>query len=246
MVNAAHLPASAETVVLLHGMGRTRFSMAYIAATLERTGYRVVNLSYPSRSLPLETLACDWLPAQLAARGVAISAAAETGGPRMNFVTHSMGGILLRLWLRERGLPGNLGRVVMLAPPNAGSEVTDTLNTFPPYRWFTGVNGRRLGTRATDLPRTLGPWPGGAGRDGAGALGIVAANRSLNPLFSTWLPGPDDGKVSIESTRLAGMADHVVVPFTHTWMAWWAETSRQIRIFLQEGHFRAAKPVGGS
>lgn len=242
-VNAIHPSVPTDTVVILHGLGRTRFSMAHIATTLEREGYRVVNLTYPSRSRPLESLAADWLPAQLAARGVSLEAApAAPGMPRVHFVTHSMGGILLRLWLRDRAVPGNLGRVVMLAPPNAGSEVTDRLTTFPPYRWFTGINGRRLGTRDTDLPKILGPWPGATGSGGAGALGIVAANRSLNPLFSAWLPGPDDGKVTVESTRLQGMADHIVVPFTHTWMAWRAETIRQIGIFLKEGHFHSTKP----
>ena len=225
---AAPAAESRETVVLLHGLGRTGSSMSRLATALERDGFRTVNLSYPSRTLPLETLARDWLPAQLAARGVEFSPAA----PRVHFVTHSMGGIVVRLWLRERGAPPNLGRTVMLAPPNQGSEVADKLNSFPPFRWLTGENGRRLGTAPGSLPLTLGPWPAQAG-----ALGVIAGDFSFNPLFSAWMPGPDDGKVSVARTHLTGERDHVVLPFSHTWLAWRAATARQVRAFLREGKF---------
>jgi len=221
----------AETVVVLHGLGRTRWSMTHLAAALERDGYRVVNLSYPSRRLPLESLAADWLPRQLREHGV------DTA-PRVHFVTHSMGGIIVRLWLRDHPAPANLGRVVMLAPPNAGSEVTDHLNNFAPFRWFTGANGRRLGTRPTDLPRTLGPWPA-ASVD----LGVIAGDRPLNPLFSPWLPGPDDGKVSVTSTHLAGERDHLVVRHSHTWLAWRGDTIAQTIAFLRSGNFQRSKPL---
>ncbi len=219
-----------ETVVLLHGLGRTYLSMSHLAAELERAGYHVVNLSYPSRTLPIETIASDWLPTQLRASGAAPA-------PRVHFVTHSMGGIVLRQWLAHAAPAerANLGRVVMIAPPNAGSEVSERLAGFPPFRWFTGENGRRLGTRVTDLPQALGPWP-----VDAPPLGIIAGDRSLNPLFSAWLPGPDDGKVSVASTRLAGMTDAVVLHHSHTWLIWRADTVAQVLSFLRVGRFDTA------
>ena len=238
-VSAAGSPTSPDTVVILHGLGRTRWSMAPLASALTRDGYRVVNLTYPSRGLPLETLAHDWLPAQLRAHGIEL-ATTDEATPRLHFVTHSMGGILVRLWLRDGGVPARLGRVVMLSPPNAGSELTDRLNAFPPFRWFTGKNGRRLGTRDTDLPQLLGPWPAEASLDSA-ALGVIAADRSLNPLFSAWLPGPDDGKVTVVSTRLAGMRDHIVLHHSHTWLAWRTDTASQVRAFLRDGRFQHAE-----
>jgi triacylglycerol lipase len=227
LMPAAPSPA-AETVVILHGLGRTQWSMAHLASRLGREGFEVVNLSYPSRTVPVETLANEWLPARLRESGAATAT-------RMHFVTHSMGGIMLRQWLATQPAPANLGRVVMLAPPNAGSEVVDRLAAFPPFRWFTGINGRRLGTRVGDVPRSLGPWP-----PGAPPLGILAGDRSLNPLFSAWLPGADDGKVAVASARLAGMSDFLVLHHSHTWLAWHRDTAAQIRHFLRSGQFDRA------
>ena len=220
-------PTGPRTVVLLHGLGRSAWAMSRLAQALRADGYRVINLSYPSRTLPVERLAADWLPAQLRAAGLGPDAPVD-------FVTHSMGGILLRLYRRDHPT-GHPGRTVMLAPPNAGSEVVDHLNGFGPFRWFTGANGARLGTDANSLPRTLGPWPAGAGE-----LGIIAGDRSLNPVFSAWLPGPNDGKVSVTRARLAGMTDFVVVHRTHTWMAWSPDVLAHVQGFLRTGKFAGA------
>lgn len=221
--SAAPVQPPADTVVLLHGLGRTSFSMARLACDLDAAGYRVVNATYPSRTLPLEKLATEWLPAQL--QDVAPNS-------RVHFVTHSMGGILVRLWLRECGAPPNLGRVVMLAPPNTGSELTDRLDRWAPFRWFTGLNGARLGTAPAALPRALGDWPADIA-----ALGVIAGDRSINPLLGAALPAPNDGKVSVASTHLAGESDHLVLPFSHTWLGWRRATLTQVAVFLRNGHF---------
>ena len=214
---------SREVVVLLHGMGRSAWSMSRLACSLERDGYEVLNLWYPSRSMALPAIARDWLPQRLASTAAA---------PRIHFVTHSMGGILVRAWLRECGAPANLGRVVMLAPPNAGSELSDRLHGFAPARWWTGVNLGLLRTGADSLPQQLGAWPAGTSE-----LGIIAGRTSLNPFFGASLPKPHDGKVSVASTHLAGETDHLVVPFSHTWLAWRDHTHRQVKAFLQRGRF---------
>jgi triacylglycerol lipase len=234
MIAAVPATHATESVVLLHGLGRTSFSMARLAHELEREGYHVINVTYPSRSRSLETLATEWLPARLES---------ATGSSRVHFVTHSMGGILVRLWLRECGAPANLGRVVMLAPPNAGSEVTDRLASFGPYRWTTGVNGTRLGTSMDAVPRLLGAWPVDA-QSNAGALGIIAGDRPLNALMAGLVPAPNDGKVSVASTHLAGERDHVVLPFSHTWLGWRRLAIEQVKSFLRRGEFvRVARPA---
>ena len=213
------------TVILLHGLGRTRWSFWRLERALRHEGYNVINLTYPSRTSPVEELARDWLAPLIAAQGAA---------PRLHFVTHSMGGIVLRCYLRDHAVP-NLGRVVMLAPPNAGSELADRLKPTWLYRTVNGPAGQQLGTAG--LPGTLGPWPAGAGE-----LGIIAGDRSLNPLFSSWLPGPNDGKVTVARARLEGMTDFITVHSSHTWLAWRSEVISQILAFLHSGRFRRPAP----
>ncbi len=222
---ASAAPPVPETVLLLHGLGRTSWSMRALASALERAGFRVINPTYPSRTATLEQLAAEWLPAQLATMG---------GTPRVHLVTHSMGGILVRVSLRDHRAPAHLGRVVMLAPPNSGSEIPDQLAGFPPFRWVMGPNGPRLGTAAAALPSALGPWPAPEFD-----LGIIAGSSSGSVFFRGVVPAPHDGKVSVASTRLVGARAHLVLPFSHTWIAWHRETATQVVRFLREGSFIA-------
>jgi len=213
--------APGETVILLHGLGRTRWSFWRMEQALRRDGYRVVNVTYASREKSIEDLARDYLAPLVAAQAAA---------PRLHFVTHSLGGILLRCYLRDHPIP-NLGRVVMLAPPNAGSELADVLKPTWLYRTVNGPAGQQLGT-ADGLPRALGRWPADAGE-----LGIIAGDVSLNPLFSAQLPGPNDGKVTVASARLEGMKEFLVVPHSHTWLAWRTPVIASVRTFLRTGRF---------
>jgi hypothetical protein len=209
-------------VVLLHGMGRTPRSMKRLEWTMRNRGYQVQNVAYPSTRQSVERLACDHLAPAL--RQIDLSSPA-----RIHFVTHSLGGIVLRQYLEGNPLP-NLGRVVMLAPPNQGSEVAARLKGNLFYKFFTGPSGEQVATGADDLPQRLGPvrFP----------LGVIAGDRSFNPFFSWLLPGPDDGKVSIASTRVAGMSDFMVMHTSHTWMMWRRPVIDQVLAFLETGRFR--------
>jgi len=215
----AHLKS--DVVVLLHGLGRTRSSMKGVEWALTKQGYRVVNIGYPSLRMPLERLADEHLHAALASQ-------VPDGALRVHFVTHSFGGILLRHYLAGHSVP-NLGRVVMLAPPNHGSEVVTSLRKSPFVRWFAGPNFLRLGTGPEDSPQRLAPVDF--------ELGVIAGDRSFNPWFSALLDGPDDGKVSVASTRVEGMKDFLVVHSSHVGLKWRGETQRQIARFLERGRF---------
>ena len=210
-----------ETVVLLHGVAMPALVMRRVARTLERDGYRVINLGYPSRTLPIEQIAADYLPARLAARGIA-------DAPRLHFVTHSMGSLVLRLYLRDHR-PANLGRVVMLGPPNHGSRAADHAAQHAFFRLIAGRNVARLGTGPQAIVRMLGP----ADYD----LGIIAGNRSNNPLFARWLDAPNDGAVTIESARLEGMKDFIILPYSHTPMLWRSAALAQVSAYLHYGRF---------
>lgn len=202
--------------------------MRPMAQSLERDGFRVVNLGYPSRERAIDELV-DSLHATLAA-------CCARGGP-VHFVTHSLGGILIRAYVDAHGVE-RIGRVVMLSPPNGGSEVVDRLGGLGPLEWLLGPTFVELRTDSAALPSRLGP-PGFE-------VGVIAGERSVNPLFSWWLPGPDDGAVTVESARLDGATAFLVVPYSHTFIMRKEEVIEQVSAFLRTGRFVEGAPPAGA
>jgi triacylglycerol lipase len=212
--------ADSEIVVLLHGHSRTNRSMNKIATALLESGYAVENIDYPSREMNIDGLV-EHLHEKL-------EKCCRNSGRKVHFVTHSLGGILVRYYLEKKGMD-NLGRVVMLSPPNSGSEVVDLLKDLPLVRDYTSESRLQLGTEEGGFPGKLEPVDF--------ELGIIAGDRSLFPLFSWIIPGPDDGIVSVRSSRTEGMTDFLVVPHSHTFIMNSPEVIRQAEYFLREGRF---------
>jgi pimeloyl-ACP methyl ester carboxylesterase len=219
----------AELVVLLHGLARSPDSMEKMKYSLEQEGYEVCNLGYPSTEQSIEQLAADQvLPAIHACRG--------PERRRTHFVTHSLGGIIVRqlhaMAADEAALV--FGRVVMLGPPNGGSEVVDKLGSMPPFQWLNGPAGQQLGTDENAVPVRLGATNL--------EVGVIAGNRSINLILSTLIPGDDDGKVSIDNARLEGMKDFIVLPVSHPFLMKDDDVIRQTINFLEAGAFQHPAP----
>jgi len=208
-------------VVLLHGIGSTSRSMRKLERSLQKAELATLNLSYASRKKPLELLAEDIHPA--------IAEFAEATPGRLHFVGHSMGGLLARVYVASHR-PSRLGRVVMLGTPNGGSEVADLLQRSPLYRGFYGPAGLQLTTKQDDTLALLPPVDY--------AVGIVAGTRALDPIAWRFvLPRPNDGRVSVARSKLAGMADHIAIKATHTGLPYHRLAIRQTIAFLSEGRF---------
>jgi len=213
------LSASDETVVLLHGLLATSGTMGHIEATLEDEGYRVVNIDYPTMDDSLEPLAAKLRP---------MIAEQTKDAEKVHVVTHSMGGILLRLIQRDEPLP-NLGRVVMIAPPNHGTVAVNYLADLPGADATLGPAGRQLHAGDNELLDSLGPADF--------ELGVIAGSLGLDPIMSTLIAGPDDGVVPVSSTKLEGMADHIVIHDAHPVLVFNADAMDQMLAFLATGAF---------
>ena len=216
------LAQAGECVVLLHGLMRGSTSMNKMQRELNEAGYVTANIEYPSRDHTIEELADMAVPDGLAA----CSEHEDIG--QVHFVTHSLGGILVRQYLSVNDIP-ELGRVVMLGPPNQGSLAADEMVDVPGFDWINGPAGRQLGKGEDSVPLKLGPADF--------ELGVIAGNRTIDPITSAVLPNPDDGRVSVEDTKLEGMTDFIVVEHSHAFMMRMRKPIELTIAFLNNGKF---------
>ena len=209
----------ASCVILLHGLARTSASKEALETALFEEGFIVINEGYPSREHSIEELAA-----------LAVKPALEKcpEDDKVNFVTHSLGGILVRQYLSTYQIE-NLNRVVMLGPPNKGSEVVDTLGDVPGFHFLNGDAGLQLGTGELSIPNSLG--------EANFNLGIIAGTRSINLILSSIIPSTDDGKVSVENTKLEGMNGHIEMAVTHPFMMKNEHLIAQVIRYLNTGSF---------
>lgn len=220
------LPAvnAKETVVLLHGLLKSSKSMAKMERALVEEGYEVVNIDYPSRDFPVEELASF----------VRELVVIQTGSAeQVHVVTHSMGGIVLR-YIQQNFPIENIGRVVMLSPPNQGSEVTDALGDWALFEWVTGPAGLQLGTGEESMAAALKPVDF--------ELGVITGDRSVNWVMSGMIPGSDDGKVSVVSAQVEGMQDFRVYHVSHPFIMKRKAVIEDVITFLDVGKFANPRP----
>jgi len=195
--------------------------MDQIAERLQMEGYRVINVDYPSRHKKIEELA------KLAVNE-GLEFCYKEKENRIHFVTHSLGGILVRYYLSLNEIP-ELGRVVMLAPPNQGSKVVDKFSWVPGYEMLNGPAGYQLGTDENSVPLKLAP--------SNFEIGIIAGDRTINLILSTAFDEPNDGKVAVKDTKLEGMKDFLIVHRSHPFIMLSEEVIDQVLHFIQQGYF---------
>jgi pimeloyl-ACP methyl ester carboxylesterase len=219
-----------EVVVLVHGLARSSRSMKPMEKALTAAGYTVYSMKYPSTEKTVQELADEYL--------APLVLQCQAAKPvKIHFVAHSLGNIVLRYYFSVHKLE-NTGRIVMLGPPNRGSEVVDRLGRFTLFKWINGPAGQQLGTFTNSLPNRL-PLP-------PAEVGVIAGTRSINLFLSMLIPGPDDGKVSVERAKIKGMKDFVTVAASHPFLMRNREVIDLTLSFLQDGHFETRKSNKGS
>lgn len=212
-----------DTVVLIHGLGRTRRSMWMVALWLRFCGYRVTSIGYPSRCVSIS----EAVEAHITPKLESLELEA---GSRVHFVTHSLGGIVFRAWAAKRDAAFPLGRAVLLAPPNQGSQIIDELRQWGWVRWLLGPVAAELGTDAGSTPNTLGPLPPNTG--------IIMGSKDTLPFFRHLLGPESDGVVTITSSHAEGESDFVLLPANHATIIMQPAVFRAVNRFLKTGNFK--------
>ncbi len=212
-------PEGAPVAILLHGIMNKPFVMDRIARKLRQEGYEVHNWGYASTGGLIE---------EHAAKLYAFTQTLEPNRP-LYFVGFSQGAIIIRYTLTHYTIP-KVQRLVMVAPPNNGCEIAEN---FYKYAWFRGLYGdksiKQLFAKQNEFLKTCGiPKT---------EFGIIAGGRGNDQGYSSRIPGDDDGTVSVESTRLSGAKDFIVLPYQHTPLVLASSTAQQVSAFLKEGHF---------
>ena len=215
-----------DIVVLLHGILRSKTDMLMLDKFLEKRGYDTINILYPSREMPLEDLT-TFITDKIE------NNPAYSSSKTLNFVTHSMGGLLARYYIATHK-PQNLGKVVMLGPPNTGSEFADFMHDNeilgPVFRAIFGPASSQLKTDYQHIDGDI-DYP----------LGVIAGSTSVNPLAPWILDGQHDGIVPVERTKIDGMTDHIIIPATHTFMMFNPKVMTQTLHFLEHGQFNRSQ-----
>ncbi|WP_068991235.1 alpha/beta fold hydrolase [Kangiella sediminilitoris] len=215
-----------EAVILIHGMGRTHRSMRKLETFLKSKGYITYNRSYPSTVANVERSAVHYINSALATL-------AHENISKVHFVTHSLGGLLVRYFLSNHQIK-KLGRVVMLAPPNQGSEVAERYQEKFWYKWITGVPGQQLQQTNNRLLRDMKPLKT--------EVGIIAGIKSSDPWFNHVFQYAHDGKVSVEGAKLPEMTEMIKVPHGHTFIMNKTSVKNHIANFLASGNFFRPSP----
>lgn len=217
-------------VILLHGITRNTFDLEPFSFYLKRKGYTVHAINYPSTEHTIEELS-DFVKEEIEKDDLAKNA------DQLCFVTHSLGGLITRYYIKNHK-PANLDKVVMIGPPNEGSELADFFKESkwlsPLFKKVFGPAGQQLGTKEDFGKANIHD-------DIDYPLGVIAGDRSLNPLAPWVLEGEHDGIVIVERTKIKGMQDHIVLHAPHSFMILVPEVIRQTYLFLENGAFKHKK-----
>jgi triacylglycerol lipase len=219
-VKASELKNDGDYVIILHGITRSNKHMQKLATYLQKDGFDVINLSYPSTTHKIEDLT-EIINKEISQR--------TPENKRIHFIGYSMGGLMVRALIHKYNYK-NLGKVVQLAPPNQGSELADFVKNFWPYKKIFGPAGQQLITDQSAVKHIFG--------EVNYELGIIAGNATIDPISSAIIPGENDGKVAVERTKLEGMKDHIVVSASHTFFPFNKEVQKQTLYFLKNGNFK--------
>lgn len=211
---------SGDYVVILHGVARTKTHMRKVTSCLKNAGFDVIAITYPSRRYEIAELA-EFVQNKITQRAVE--------DKKIHFVGYSLGALITRALLHKYSYE-NLGRVVHLAPPNQGSEIADFVKDWRLYKFLFGPVSQQFITDQSAIKHLFG--------EVNYELGIIAGDLSIDPFSSMVIKGRNDGKISIERTKLPGMKDHITLCAAHAFFPFIKKVQIQTLYFLENGEFQ--------
>jgi pimeloyl-ACP methyl ester carboxylesterase len=222
---AHHLPAlSGRAIILAHGITRSSRCFATMARFLREPGVHVIGFDYPSTRCSISESASYLTRLLQSLQGIR----------QIDLVVHSMGGLLVRTYLHSQAenQDARLHRMVMLGVPNGGARMANVLARYAPFHWIFGPAGVQLTEDPAGYAVTL-PTP-------EFEFAIIAGCRGTEQGWNRFLPGDDDGTVTVASTRLKGAADFMTVRSLHSMMMWNPTVMESTKRFLETGSLRAS------
>ncbi len=212
--------SATQLIFLIHGINSSPKDFKKMETAFKSYDYKVINFGYHSKVYTVNQIADNFLKRKIAS---------VSQNDTINFITHSLGAIVLRAYLRDNK-PKNIGKIVMIAPPNQGSEVANFFKDFFLYKIFYHKSGASLsynGIKKLALPNCDNYF-----------CGIIAGTHTQLPFFSIFIKGEDDGKISVERTKLKGMKDFITLPYPHDTILKKQETIIQCKEFIKNGKFK--------
>ncbi|MDB5347603.1 MAG: alpha/beta hydrolase [Schlesneria sp.] len=216
-------PMTGRVVILIHGILRSSKCMTSMASAATAAGYQPILFDYPSTQVSIPT-AAEFLHSTIESL---------EGIEEIHIVSHSMGGLVTRAYFAEHTDP-RIKRIVMVGTPNHGAELADLLHQNYLVRAASGPGGRQLVTNRQGLIPSL-PTP-------PCDFAVIAGARGNTAGWNPFIPGDDDGTVTVASTRLAGAVDFSTVKATHTLMLGNQDVIQQTIHFLREGQLVPNRP----
>lgn len=214
--------AAERCVILIHGLSRSHYSMMKLEKFLELHDYKVVNQDYPSSKKSITEIANEEIP-------LMVNACLKYHPDNIYFVTHSMGGVILRQYLQTHNMPKPT-RIVMLGPPNHGSPLAKLFHNNLLFKMIMGPAGQELTTESTSLVNRLDPYL-------PYQVGIIAGDFSFFPFAKLYSHEANDGKVTVSSTQLIKMNDFIVLPLSHTFIMRSSVVEKQVLHFFDYAQF---------
>lgn len=213
---------ASHKVYVIHGYGNPKSIMNKIYKDVKKAGFVVENYAYPGLYVELDTIGKQLYLDVM-----------KDGVDSVSFVTHSMGGLVVRAMLKYSGTDKNfpkIFRIVMIAPPNRGADIADFFKAADGIKVLLGPNVEKMETDSTSYANQL-PIPCNS------EVGIIVGVRKKERGYNLFIPGNNDGLLAPKRVYLGNEKDVVILNYGHLSLIKRKAPRKLVIEFLRVGFF---------